>query len=237
MGPAQSLSSLLYDFSTQNDPSLTVGDKTFHHFTYSFTGDMPSAGAVNIVPFQDSLGNFGIRFTGGFTDRPGGDNSDAVIAYRVDVDPAANMSISDAHLAGDPATSGIGRVTVAETWTPIDAFGIPGNPIALIKSISPGTAIDPSTGLPLPDTTLTATASFLPNTYLSLNVVKDILANAGPSTINDANNTSVADITVIDQTFSQTTGIPNNGGTPEPMTLSLFGLGASALLFRRPRKA
>lgn len=235
IGPSQSLSGLLFDFNNQTDPSIVVGDKTFHHFTYSFTGDMPTPASVNVIPVVDVDGNFGIRFQGSFTDRPGGSASDVVLDYRVDVDPAAGMAISDAHLNGDPATSGIGRVVITETWTPINAFGIPGSPEAVIWSISPGAQIDPNTGLPLPDNSPGAFVSFLPNTYTSLLVTKDISVNAGPSVVGDITNVSLAEVSAIDQTFSQT-GIPNNGATPEPMSLSLFALGAGALLFRRPRK-
>lgn len=234
IGPQQSLSGLLFDFNNQTDHSVVVGDKTFHHFTYAFTGDMPDSTAVNVIPFVDIDGNFGLRFQGGFGDRAGGAVSDALIGYQVDVDPQSGLTISDAHLAGNPASTGVGQVTITESWTPLDARGIPGNPEAVIWSTSPGNTIDPDTGLPLSDNKLNAAVSFLPNTYLSLIVLKDIKTDAGPALVNDVRNVSIADLSAIDQTFSQ---VPNNGGTPEPMTLSIFGLGAGALLFRRPRKA
>ena len=237
IGPQQSLASLLFDSTTQTDHSLIVGDKIFHNFTYAFSGDMPDASAVNVIPYVDVAGNFGIRLQGGFGDRPGGGISDALLGYTVDVDPLAGMAISDAHLSGDPATTGVGRVSVTETWTPIDAAGLPGDPQAVITSVSPGSKIDPITGLPRADNTFYAAVDFLPNTYGSLLVLKDIKADAGPALVNGLNNVSIADVTVIDQTFSQTSGLPNNGAsTPEPMTLSIFGLGAGALLFRRTRK-
>ena len=240
IGDSAYLSGLLFNPNTGADPSITVGDKIFHHFTYNASGDMPDLVAdpkgISVTPITDVAGNFGIRFTGGFGDNPGGSNSDAIIGYTVDVDPNSGLQISDAHIVGDPATSGVGKVSVTETWTPVDAFGLPGNPEAIIWSSSPGNTIDPNTGLPLPDNKLQDAVSFLPNTYPSLIVLKDIKADAGAALFNDLRNTSIADISVIDQTFSQT-GIPNNGSTPEPMTLSIFGLGAGALLFRRSRKA
>ena len=238
IGSSVYLSDLLLNPTNGSDPSIQVGDKIFHNFTYNASGDMPDLKAdprgVSVTPITDVDGNFGIRFTGGFGDNPGGSNSDATITYTVDVAPNAGFSISDAHIVGDPATTGIGKLSVTETWTPVDQFGIPGDPAAIIWSSSPGSVIDPLTGLPRADNKLHDAVSFLPNTYLSLNVVKDIKADAGAAFVGDIRNTSLADISVIDQTYSQ---IPNNGDTPEPMTLSIFGLGAGALLFRRTRKA
>lgn len=240
IGSSVYLSDLLFNPTNGSDPSVIVGDKIFHHFTYSATGNMPNLTVdptgVNVIPITDVAGNFGIRFQGGFGDNPGGSTSDALIGYTVDVDPNSGMQISDAHIVGDPASTGVGKVTVTETWTPIDQFGIPGDPEAIIWSTSPGSTIDPLTGLPRSDNKLNDAVSFLPNTYSSLIVTKDIKADAGPSLNGDVRNTSIADISVIDQTYSQT-GVPNNGSTPEPMTLSIFGLGAGALLFRRTRKA
>jgi hypothetical protein len=85
--------------------SITVGDKLFDEFSYSSTGDMPKAHKVKVIPIQDSDGNFGVRFQGGFVDFYGDGPSDALITYRVTVlDPL--FLISDVHLAGNPDVIG-----------------------------------------------------------------------------------------------------------------------------------
>jgi PEP-CTERM motif len=105
---------------------LIVGDKKFTQFGFTSTGDMPGAAGVNVVPIQDDLGNFGIRFQGLFIDLASSQGgSDALITYDVEVtDP--NKYISDAHIQGNPALPGPGRhgaVIISETFLPLGPNG------------------------------------------------------------------------------------------------------------------
>lgn len=157
---------------------LIVGDKLFEGFTYSFTEDMPSADAVNVIPIADEEGNFGIRFQAGFLDLPGGSPSDALIEYIVTVlDPL--MRITDAHLAGNPALlAGTGTLAaVTETFLP-DA------PEAVLSIFDNGDVFK-----------LTDSVIF-DEAHVTIHVQKDILLNA--------NGDVAATLSFVDQTFSQT---------------------------------
>lgn len=217
IGTSQTLSALLQ--SGDSDPGIQVGDKLFHNFAYNFTGDMPTAGLVNVIPITDVFGNFGLRFHGAFQDKAGGGASDALITYTVDVlDPS--MQISAAHIAGDTRVFGTGSATVTETWLP-DA----GDAAIGIFDIRPGT------------TSLLDSIDFSPVTFGSLRVQKDILIDAGPSTIGDEPNYSTANVTFIDQTYSQVEGEGGGAETPEPASLGMLAVGSAALLMRRRAKA
>jgi hypothetical protein len=216
LGPAQLLSTLL---ETQgSDPSILVGDKLFHHFEYNATGDMPAANLVNVIPITDVYGNFGLRFQGAFQDKAGGGASDALISYVVDVQDEV-LRISDAHIMGDTAVYGVGNVSITESWVPEV-----GNATIGIWDIKPG------------DTQLVDSIDFTPNSYGTLHVQKDILADAGPAFFQDGDfqipNYSVANVTFVDQTYSQT---PGGGETPEPASLGLLAIGSVALFARRRR--
>ncbi len=167
---------LLSDLIGNSQP-LVVGDKEFTDFSYVRSGDMPSSAGVNVVPIQDMMGNFGIRFQGGFNDLPGGDPSDALITYTVSVAPGVDRLISDVHLAGNPsvANDGVGFAGVVETFLPV----FPDLQLQIFSD----------TGLGQVDW------AFLDTPVASLPVQKDILLNAGTS--------SGATISFIDQTFSQ----------------------------------
>ncbi|MEM9347578.1 MAG: PEP-CTERM sorting domain-containing protein [Planctomycetota bacterium] len=114
LGPATLLSDLI-----ENDGTILVGDKLFSDFTYLATGDMPSDTAVNVVPIIDNLGNFGLRFQGGFIDLPGNNASDALITYNITVtDP--NLAIIGARMQGNVAMVPVGEpdsiATVTDTF-------------------------------------------------------------------------------------------------------------------------
>jgi hypothetical protein len=204
--------------SGDSDPGVQVGDKLFHNFTYNFTGDMPASSLVNVIPITDVDGNFGLRFQGAFQDKAGGAASDALITYTVDVlDPT--MRISDAHIAGDTRVFGTGSASVTETWVP-DA----GDAAIGIFDIKPGS------------TSLLDSIDFSPNSFGTLHVQKDIQIDAGPATIGDVPNTSVANVTFIDQTYSQTQG-GGGGETPEPASLGMLALGSATLMARRRTRA
>ena len=48
--------------------SITSGDKLFDQFTFSSSGDMPTADQVEVIAITGANGDFGIRFFGGFVD-------------------------------------------------------------------------------------------------------------------------------------------------------------------------
>lgn len=169
LGDPIALSSLL------DDGELCVGDLLFSEFSYSATGEMPSAENVNVIPIVDDFGFFGIRITGGFIDTsfsPGA--SDAVLGFRVSVKDRGPL-ISDVHLAGNPNLLGqtVGSISVTETINfehQLEIFD------------------DSFLGTQLVDW-----VEFEPTAELSL-VLKDILALAIQGT---------ATLSVIDQTFSR----------------------------------
>ncbi len=87
-GVNSSTSVLLSDLISGTVMGVTVGDKIFSGFNYSFLGDMPSAVNVQVLGFKDADGNWGVSFHGAFLDLPGGGASDAAVRFNVDIDPA-----------------------------------------------------------------------------------------------------------------------------------------------------
>ena len=111
--------------------SITVGDLTFSDFTYLGGGDMPTAGAINVVP--STSGDAGLLFQGAFVNMAGGVGFDAIFGYRVTA--LSGMTITGAELAGNPSNTGLGSVALTEVFTPqIGTLGI--------FSRSPGDDID-----------------------------------------------------------------------------------------------
>jgi len=170
----------------------TCGDKLFSDFSYSRTGDMPLSSGVN-VDCITVAGNLGLEFQGGFGDAPGGGTSDALIKYTVTVtDP--RFVITDAHIQGNAKVlHGTGIMSVVDTFTP-DAPDI-----MSIFDIVPGSTTNV-------DSTIFATG------HTTLHVQKDIFGFA-------TGETSFATLSFIDQTYSQTTTVP------EPSTVVLLGIG------------
>ena len=172
IGDAVPLSELL------DDGELQVGDKLFTDFTYDVIGNMPVASAVNVIPIQDAMGNYGFRLQGGFLDLPGDGASDALLTYVVTVlDP--NLWISDAHLVANASVVGDsdGIAIVTETFQPSG-----GN--ANMSVFDNGTVQQ-----------LVDWVDF-DQLHRSLQVQKDILLEAGRASAG-------ASISFIDQTFSQ----------------------------------
>jgi hypothetical protein len=194
--------------------SFLVGDKIFDNFTYTHTGDMPDSAHVNITPTITTLNGqtvWGFQVEGLFTDSNAAGNSTATLNYRVTVvDPTAFL-ISDAHLSGDTDVIGTGVVDVTETWTP----NVGAQQVSIFD-------IEPGNITQLQDSKVFTVPA------ASIDVTKTITA-----TIADGSIDSNATVTSIDQLYSQTPG--SGGGTPEPASLGLLGLGALALLARRRR--
>jgi len=188
--------------------SIVQGDKLFGNFSYTATGDMPTAQLVNVTGVTVD-GNFGIEFQGAFQDVAGGGASDALIHYTVTVlDPT--MVITDAHLISNVVGFGApftGFGTVSETFLPktsafLTNFNIDNTVFKLSDSYVWG----------------------LPG-YTSLNVQKDIALTA---------TSGIIGLSFVDQTFSQTQVVP----VPAAIWggVSLLGLMGGGRLWKRRRE-
>jgi hypothetical protein len=201
----------LSELVSGNVMGVTVGDKQFSGFNYSFFGDMPDPVDVQVHGFQDQNGNWGVSFHGVFMDLPGGGVSDARIRFIVDIDPAfleQGYRISDAHLflngygLGGPDSYFVIDESFLESNESMSVF---------ISTLGPG-------GVQSSDW------AFFNPTLTRLHVTKDILASAS------ANSNLPARSTAIDQSFSQTV-------VPEPLSLSMISIIAFiGFLQIRPRR-
>jgi len=190
-------------------PGIIVADKLFYNFGYSTGGlSMPTAGNVTVQPFITPDPTWGLRFSGAFGDTGSPGASDAIITYEVLVlDPT--QIITDAHIMGNPLVIGSGQMTVTETWTPdVGASSIK------IFDLEPGGHLD-----------LVDAVNF-PTPQSHLFVQKDIQAH-----VNDGDSGSVAIMSFVDQTYSQSNG--GTGRTPEPASLGILAIGGLALIARR----
>ncbi|MBI2826553.1 MAG: PEP-CTERM sorting domain-containing protein [Planctomycetia bacterium] len=199
---AAALSTLIGEHGT-----MQVGDKLFSDFSYLKTGDMPDASAVNVVPYTDGAGNFGLLFQGAFLDFIGGGGSDALLDFTVTV-MNDDKVITGATLSGNPAVlGGDGAISLTETFLPDDAHSLS------IFDIKPG--------LTKPTDAITFAHGFR-----TLHVQKDILAfSAGE-------HGGVPTMSFFTQTFVQSPAPP----IPEPATVTLFGLGLGLLGVARLRR-
>lgn len=189
---------------------VTVGDKIFSGFNYSFLGDMPAPVDVQVLGFKDQNGNWGVSFHGTFIDLPGGGISDALIRFNVDISPAGleeGYRISDAHLFMNGF--GVGENSVL---TVDESFLETNQHLNTFISTLNGGGVKSSDWVDIVPTQTT------------LHVTKDILAIAG------ANAVLPARTTAIDQSFSQTK-IPE----PAAALLSLCGVLGWGLSRRRER--
>ncbi len=158
------------------DASIISGDKLFDHFSYTATGDMPSASNVTISAI-DISGDYGIRVFGSFIDMSGDGASTANLSYRVSVlDP--ELGVSGASLYANPAVLKSGYFTIEESFP---SLPLP-TQLAVFDAI-PG-------GMKLADTV------GLNSVYSSLNVE---LSLTGEST----SEVGAVDASFVDQTFSQ----------------------------------
>jgi len=208
--PAVSLSSLL-----TTGASITVGDKTFSNFTYSATGNMPTAANVNVIGIRSDIGNLGIEFQGAFQDLPDANNaaSDALINYRVTVnDP--NFRITDAHLDSNIASiSAGGSGTITEDFT------------ALIPTTPPLLSFNTNFDFTTVGGTRKISDTYIFGAgYTSIAVRKDILLTAGTG--------GNVNLSSVDQTFSQTPVVPLPAAAWAGLSM-LGGLGFFGAVRRR----
>lgn len=211
-GSSNSVDSVTLSSLLSNSDGIVVGDKIFTGFSYSRTGDMPSADNINVLGFRDPSGNWGVTFHGSFVDLPGGASSDAFIRFMVEVEAASlaqGWRISDAHLFISGA--GIGDdsfFSVDETFLekPNDTLN------AYVSTLGAG-----------PQQTQLSDSVVFDALTNKLTVTKDIFALAAEGGFLPAR------ATVIDQSFSQEL-------IPEPTAMLLMGvssLGMIAVVRRR----
>jgi hypothetical protein len=187
-----------------NGGMICNGDKKFSDFAYHPIGDMPDASLIDVVSITDSHGNLGIRFIGPFADLPGGGPSEGLLEYKVTVTDPGKL-ISDVHLSANANVLGAnGYAAITESFLPEDV-----KTELEVFDFQPGPRM-------LTD------AADLTTPVMMLHVQKDI-------TLFSADANSLATISFIDQSFSQ---------TPEPAAFVLSGgaLIALAASTRRPRK-
>jgi hypothetical protein len=178
-----------------NHGVICNGDKTFSDFAYHPIGDMPDPSLIDVVSFIDSHGNLGIRLIGPFADLPGGGASEALLEYKVTVTDPGKL-IKDVHLEANANVLGPnGYAAITESFLPEDS-----NMTLEAFDLQPGNRM------------LTDWAD-LTKPVMMLHVQKDI-------TLFSANQSSLATISFIDQTFSQ---------TPEPGALGLYVVAVIAL--------
>jgi hypothetical protein len=186
--------------------SVQVGGLLFDQFSYSPTGQMPSAANVDVIPIFDADGNPGLRFTGGFADAYDGTHgaqqaSDATLSYRV---TSLGPLLDGIHLSGNPQLIGPGDgvMSVAETFQAGNQSPIQ---LEIHDSVNGGVA-----SMKLRDSAL-----FGPLPSLQV-VTKDILGlNLG----------AYPTASFIDQTFTTS--------TPEPGSILVLGLGfVTAAVYR-----
>jgi len=188
--------------------SIVDGDKVFSGFTYSFTGNMPAPDQVNVTPYTDGAGNFGIQFDGSFLDFIGNGGSDALIDFVVTVtDPT--KQIVGVNLSGNPAViGGPGVMAVTETFLP----HVNNSTLNIYDIVIGSTKLSDSI--------------LFNQGYSSLHVQKDILGFS---------NGGVASMSVVRQSFIQAQGPPIP--EPTTVTLMSIGLVGLSIIGLRRRRA
>jgi len=214
-----------------NGGSITVGDKIFSNFSYSFNvGTAANAllpGGINVNPLNPPnsppavVNEIGIQFQGGFT-ASANSLSDFLIGYTVSIVPASagTFRITDADMVSniDPSGTGIGFGKITETFTAL----VPPTPPILTQvtnfNFAPSGPNQPTghTDFPSPG-------------YTSIAVAKDIV-------LNNTGGTGAVALSFVDQQYSQTQTVPVPAAAWMGMS-TLAGLGGLGVLRRRARKA
>ena len=198
-----------------NAGGLTIGDKRYSNFTFSSTGDAPiDADTIDVaLTGSDTQHQIRFSFVRDALEAPGGQTTDVVICYQVDV--IGNQLINGVGLAFDPSvvggTAGAAAASVSETVQTTDESPLmPGSDsdIALLTVFhdGPGELGD------------NATDSLVINPTRSLLFCKDILVSSRPE------GGRVA-ISTVDNFVTQ---------VPEPASAALL-VGAGGILLARRR--
>jgi hypothetical protein len=193
-GAAQAATLTLADLIANNG-TITDGDKLFSNFAYSSTGSAPAASDIDVLPYTNSAGDYGIQLLNSWAANGTG-SGDSQITYTVTVtDPTRKIKDATAVSTGT-AIGGSAFWDVSEHLT---AGGL---------SIGQLTTVDAVGGV----TQLSDHITFAP--VSSIVVRKDIgfAANGG-----------LVDLSIIDQNFSQT-AVPEPS-TWAMMLLGFAGLG------------
>ncbi len=190
---------------------VVVGDKIFSEFFYSTlpNDDMPDPEDVKIFGFQDLNNNLGISIHGVFWDLPGGDPSDALLRYTVEVAPeelAEGFRISDAHLF-------LGGVSVGDN----SSLAVDESFQGIAQTLN---TFATTLGGPLSQDL--ADEVFFGQLHTRLRVTKDIQASSGDASM-------PALISIIDQSFSQVK-------IPEPSALTLAAFALFGLAYGRRKR-
>jgi len=165
----------LSDLVNNSGQILVGGSLLFDQFSFTTSGLMPDGDRINIDGVSDSLGNYGLRVHGGFSDFGGDGDSILNINYRVSsITPG--MGLSGATLAGNPVVVlGNGSFTITESFA-----GIP-TALQIYDSV--------------PGSTDFLDSFQLPSIMSSLNVALSLVGSAGSGAVTAS---------FVDQTFEQT---------------------------------
>jgi hypothetical protein len=189
-----------------------VGNVQFDQFSYSTTGQMPAASTVLVQGVTDESGNYGVLFSGAFTDAFGGGASSSLLKYSVTALDSGSTIIGS-NLVGDPTVADSGIALVTGTFLPISGT----------MNIFDNTY---HTG------TVSGAASFAQGAS-SVSVQDGVMAFA-------AKSGSSAVLTQIGQTFVQDSGaVPASvASAPEPgaLVLLLTGVLAAVPAYRLRRR-
>ena len=197
-----------------NQAGIVLGDKRYSNFTFSSSGDAPIAvNAVNVALSTTDNNQYNLRFS--FERQAlaatGGQTTDAVICYQIDV--IGTQQINGVGLVFDSTVAqgapGLAAASVTETISRVAPLG---TDVGLITVFNDGTG-------GLPDNTSTTLA--VNPTASTLYFCKDILVSSRP----EGGRVSIS---TVDNFVTQ---------TPEPGSIALLAVGAGALLIRRRRGA
>lgn len=192
-------------------PGSPAYEKVFSHFGYvANSGQAPAASdiTVNEIPPSgtDSLGNPGIRFGLAGLNNPGGAPTDFHISFEVDAYNADHKLvnvITDVHLGSNLSLAG----------NPVSTDPAFGNIVESVTTPGSGNVLTIQTFATPTSTVNTASANLaptLPSPVSTLFITKDVLLS---SSVNARTSLSY-----IDQSFSQTSSVP------EPSVMVLAGV-------------
>ena len=216
----------LADYIALGATGCQIDDKVFSNFAYSGgQGGVPQAGQVNVTPDNTPF-NPGVNFGANWTLFGPNLSEDFHLSFTVDV-LAGGRPIGDDSLGID-----IGQVvgvnsliTVNETVCLGGNFTNPAGGTGCTNPTSSLSAFDASNSNKTFDHNI-----FLPASYTHIQVFKDIGLQTGLCPNSDTNAACVnpvANFSSLSQNFSE---------VPEPMTLSMMGLGLLGLGLVRRRQ-